>query len=234
MGESRHDLRTTFAALAMVAASPLASAACPSAVRGTVSEGGSTLSAQWLFDAQMSEGRRARTWRHAWTGINGALAVGQFALLPWASTDQRLELVVGGVGSTASAAFTWFLPLEVEATLDRKVEAKNPCERLRIEEQYAAAGSTDEAGRVTWPWHLGNLGAGLLYMTIVGVGTGRWDKAALDGVAAFGLGELQLLTQPTRLASRLETYGRRDRAGQAAWWFHPVSGGITFNVGAAF
>src|SRR6185295_17455787 len=113
-------------ALALVAAPTLARAACPSAVRGTISERGAALSAQWLYDAQANEARRARTWRYAWTGINGALALGQFALLPFGSNDQRLEWAVGGVGSAANAVFTWLVPLEVESALGRNSEASRP------------------------------------------------------------------------------------------------------------
>src|SRR4051794_105775 len=101
MGHARHGIAIVLAA-ALVTAPSRARAGCPSTVRGTVSEQGARLSAQWLYDAQATEAQRARRWRYAWTGINGALAVGQFALFPWASSDQRLELGVGGVGSLAN------------------------------------------------------------------------------------------------------------------------------------
>jgi hypothetical protein len=232
MGRARRRIGNIVIAFALVAAPTPVRGACPSVVRGAVSERGANLSAQWLYDVQVTEARRARTWRYAWTGINGALAVGQFALIPWASNDQRLEFAVGGVGSTATAIVTWFVPLEVEATLGRSSDANRPCERLRVEEQFATAASADESGRVTWPWHALSLAGGLGYMAIVGIGTGNWDKAALDGAAAFVLGELQLFTQPTRLASRFETYARRDR--RTAWGIRPANGGIAFYVGAMF
>jgi len=232
------------AGLALVLALSTASAAnasCPSIARAPMSDRGSTLSGQWLYDARMREARRARTWRYAWTGINGAIAVGSFALLPLVPSEQRLELVIGGVGSTATALLTWFVPLEVEATLDRKVKATSLCDGLRIEEELTAAAAEDEAVRVSWPFHLINLGAGALYTVIVGVGTpllvgkDRWASGVVDGVVAFALGEAQLFTQPTRLAGRYEAYGRRDRAPRALGWVQPVAGGgAVFTLGSSF
>ncbi len=97
-------------------------AACPSLARGNLSDRGASLSVDWLYDAQLREARRARTWRYVWTGINGVLAVGSFALLPFVERDQRIELVVGGAGSTVASLFTWFVPLDIEAALARKVQ----------------------------------------------------------------------------------------------------------------
>jgi hypothetical protein len=201
-----------------------------------VSEEGARLSAQWLYDAQLSEARRARTWRYTWTGVNGGLAVASFALIPFASKDQRLELWVGGVGSTLSTAMTLFWPLEVESTLGRNVKPGTPCERLRIEEQLAGTASDDEAGRVTLPWHIVNLGVGGIYTTIIGLGSGRWDSGVIDGLIAFGLGELQLFTQPTRFVDRYEAYGQRDRNVRAAFWVHPIDdrGGFALGVSGTF
>ncbi len=227
-----HVVGATAAALVTLAA-PVR-AACPSLARASPSERGATLSADWLYDAELRDARRARTWRYAWTGINGALAVGSFGLLPLVQSEQRLELVVGGIGSTVAAVFTWFVPLEVEATLDRKVALASACQRLAVEERFVAAAAADEASRVTWPWHLLNLGFGISYTLIVGLGADRWESGILDGVVAFGLGELQLFTQPTGLARKWEAYGQKPGLGRTAWRVRALPGRREFALTLQF
>jgi hypothetical protein len=180
--------------------------------RKTMSETRSRASARWLYDAQVREARRARVWRYAWTGINGTLAVGSVALIPFTSSEKHLELAVSGVGSTISTFATVLWPLDVEAHVNREFSRTDPCSGLEGEEASAAFAAADEAGRVTWPWHLLNVAVGGVYFAIVGFGTHRWDDAAWDGLSAFAIGEAQLLTQPTRLASRLDVYREARRA----------------------
>src|SRR5438552_1694007 len=204
------------ASLTLFVAAPALFAACPSLARGSLSEPGARLSGQWLYEAQLRDARGARTWRYVWSGINGTLGVASFAAMPFVSRDQRIELAVGGTYSTIATLFTWFVPLEVEATLDRKSSAPNVCEGLRIEEQFASAAAADERSRVTWPWHLLNVGAGALYTVIVGVGTDRWVNGVVDGVATVVVGEAQLFTQPTRLAAQYDAYGRAGASSRPA------------------
>src|SRR5260221_306477 len=52
------------------------------------------------------EARRAATWRYAWTGINGAFAVGSFAAIPLVDPQARPDFVLGGIGSTLSTVIT--------------------------------------------------------------------------------------------------------------------------------
>jgi len=219
MGRTGAHVAAAALGLTIATAAPSLRAACPSLVRGTLSEPGARLSGQWLYDAQMSDARRARTWRYAWSGINGGLAVGSFALMPFVERDRRIELAVGGVYSTVSAVFTWFVPLEVESTLDRKSLAVPLCQGLRFEVEFAATAAADEAGRVTWPWHALNVGAGALYTAIMGFGLGQWVNGVVDGVLTVAVGETQLLTQPTRLSRQWEAYGRAPT--HHAFWLQP-------------
>jgi hypothetical protein len=206
---------------AVVTAVSGARAACPTSARGTQSDLGARLSGQWLYEAELRDARRARVWRYAWSGVNGGLAVGAFGLMPFASRDQRIELAVGGVYSTAAAVFTWFVPLEVESTLDRRGSPVALCQGLHLEETFAAAAAADEADRVTWPWHALNFGAGALYTTIVVLGTGQWVNGIVDGVLTVVLGEAQLITQPTRLANQWETYDQAGAGPRHAFWVSP-------------
>jgi hypothetical protein len=191
---------------------PSVRAACPSLARGSLSEPGARLSGQWLYDAQLRDAHRARTWRYVWSGVNGGLAVTSFALMPFVTRDQRVELAVGGAYSTVAAAFTWFVPLEVESALDRRGKAVPLCQGLHLEEQFASEAAADEAARVTWPWHALNFVAGGAYTAIVGFGTGQWVNGVVDGVLTVAVGEAQLFTQPTHLASEWEAYGRAKSA----------------------
>jgi hypothetical protein len=218
----RAHLAAAALGVTVVTVAPALRAACPSTARGSLSEPGARLSGQWLYDAQLRDARRARVWRYAWSGINAGLAVGSFGVMPFVSRDQRIELAVGGVYSTVATVFTWFVPLEVESTLDRRGDAVPLCQGLRLEEGYASVSAADEAGRVTWPWHALNVGAGALYTTIVGLGTGRWVNGIVDGVLTVVVGEAQLLTQPTRLANEWEAYGRANSAPRHAFWVDPV------------
>jgi hypothetical protein len=218
-----------------VAASPL-HAACPSLVRGSLSEPGSRLSGQWLYEAELRDARRAHTWRYVWSGFNGAVAVGSFAAMPFVSSDRRIELAVGGVYSAVGAVFTWFVPLEIEGTLDRRSSAGTLCQGLHIEEELAARAAADEASRVEWPWHLLNVGAGTLYTAIVGFGTHQWTNGVVDGVGTFVVGEAQLLTQPTRFSRQYEAYGRASGTSRRAWWVLPAreQGALVVALGATF
>ena len=207
--------------LGIVTAAPALRAACPSIARGSLSEPGARLAGQWLYDAQLRDARRARTWRYAWSGINGGLAIGSFGLMPFVERDRRIELAVGGVYSTVSAVFTWFVPLEVEATLDRRNKPVSLCEGLRIEEELTATAAADEAGRVTWPWHALNVAAGALYTAIMGFGLDQWANGVVDGVLTIAVGETQLLTQPTRLSRQWDAYGQASSASHHAFWVTP-------------
>jgi hypothetical protein len=215
-------------AFAVAAVGSKAHAACPS-VRGSMSERGATLSGQWLYEARLREAHRARTWRYAWTGINGGLAVGSFALMPFVSRDRRIELAVGGVESTIGAALTWFLPFEVEATLDRRSQASNVCAGLRIEEELTQNAAEEEIARRQWPWHLLNFGAGAAYTAIVGVTTDNWVNAAVDGVVTFAVAETQLFTQPIHLSRQYDAYRRAPL--HAAWQPFPIVARETFAIG---
>jgi hypothetical protein len=174
--------------------------------RTEITEDFADASARWLYQVQVSEARRARVWRYSWTGINGALALSSFAAIPLTSSESHFELALSGVGSTISTFTTILWPLDAERSVGRPGPHTNPCEDLQSEEELASSAAADEASRVTWPWHVLNLAVGGVYFGLVGIGTHRWGNAVWDGVSAFAIGEAQLLTQPTRLTSRMEAY----------------------------
>lgn len=127
---------------------------------------------------------RAHTHRLAWTTVNGALAVGSFALIPLVDRDSRKDYIVSGVGSVLGTVATVFFPLRVE----HHTAASD-----------FAADAEDERARIAWPWHLANLSVSALAGGIIGFGFHHGWSGVAQGVGSFALGEAQLFTQPTAL-----------------------------------
>lgn len=149
----------------------------------------------------VAEAGRARTWRYAWTGINAgsmALSLGGIPILPKSETP---ALAVGAATSAVSGLFTWFWPLDVEDDAETALHlgCRPPAERdselLRLREHSAR----DEASRIQWPWHVGNFVTALIPGAILWFGFNRKLDGALASVGGFAFGEIELLTQPTRL-----------------------------------
>src|SRR5260370_25897518 len=91
--------------------------------------------------------------------------------MPFVSRDQRIELAVGGTYSPVAVVFTWFVPLEVEGTLDPKPSPVDLCRGLRIAAEATASAPTEDLARRSWPWHVLTVGAGALYTALVGCTT---------------------------------------------------------------
>jgi hypothetical protein len=157
-----------------------------------------------LTRSLMAEAQRAFVWRTTWTAINGALGAGSFAALLVLPRSQRPQLIIGGIFSTVGTALTWFLPLDVE----NDAELAEPLSRLpeperrrRVTELYAHA-AKDESDRVQWPWHLITIAAAFIPATIIWVGYRQLVEGLVQLLSGVAIGELTLLTQPTRLAHR--------------------------------
>ncbi len=154
-----------------------------------------------LVAALREQGARAHTHRLVWTSVNGALAVGSFALIPFVARDSRKDFVVSGVGSVLGTAATVFFPLRVEtdaAELDA-IESLPPAERSARLRELFRADADDERERLAWPWHVANLGVSALAGGIIGFGFHHAESGIAQGVGSFVLGEAQLFTQPTGL-----------------------------------
>ena len=144
---------------------------------------------------------RARTYRYAWTGVNGALAVGSFALLPVVERSSRPDFVVAGVGSLLGTVATLAFPLRVEsdeAELDAiaRLPDGERHERLRTALRVDAQ---DERSRLSLPWHVVNFGVSALAGGIIAFGFHHTLSGITQGVGSFVLGEVQLFSQPTGL-----------------------------------
>jgi hypothetical protein len=161
-----------------------------------------------LDDALIAEARRAYVWRITWTAIYAGLTIGAVAAVPVSSDTDAPSLWIGAISSGVSALYSWFLPLEVEASpgvlASMRDAPGSASRRTRVAAMYSAA-SADERSRVTWPWHLLNAVFSLVPAIILWAGFDQFAAGLLQFGAGVVLGEAALLTQPNRLTGRVVT-----------------------------
>jgi hypothetical protein len=145
-----------------------------------------------------AEARRARVWRYSWTGVNAALAVGSFAVVPFVDSESRPDWVVSGTGSAITTVLTFAWPLRVESA-EAELAALPIIERRKHLPRLLRESAEDEHDRVTWPWHAANVGLSALVGGIIAFGYGHYESGLITGLSGVALGEAQLLTQPTGL-----------------------------------
>jgi hypothetical protein len=158
-------------------------------------------SADRLEAAIAREAGRARTWRLVWGYVNDAFAMYSFTALPLVDRPHRIDYAASGVGSVASAALTFGLPLDVEGAARPLYDARAlaPCARLEKLRSLRAAYADDERARVTWPWHALNVVLAGAVLALVGGGLGHVVDGLTSAAGTLAVGELQLVTQPTGL-----------------------------------
>jgi hypothetical protein len=149
-----------------------------------------------------AEAHKARTWRYTWTTLNGGSMVLSLAAIPILPRSTRPDLVLGAATSALSGAVTWFWPLDVEddAQLAERAECWSPSERGPELVRLRRHSAEDEAERIRWPWHVGNLVTSLIPGAILWFGFHEHVDGILSAAGSFASGEVELLTQPTRLA----------------------------------
>jgi hypothetical protein len=180
--------------------------------------------------ALRAEAGRARTWRYVWAGVNGGLTVGAFVALPLDDREARPDWIVSGVGSGITVLACWFFPLRVESAVD-ELDALPLAERARQLPRLYRESADDEQSRVTWPWHVANVGLSALGGGIIAFGYDHYLSGAITAGVGAALGEAQLFTQPTGLgqgqAARLPLprLGFTPRIGRAtAVWTLSLTG----------
>lgn len=179
-----------------------------------------------------AEARAARTWRYTWSGINAGLMVGSFAIAPLVQKEDRPDWIVSGIGSGVTVLATWFFPLRVESAVD-ELEALPP-EQCRAQLAPLSLESLrDERARVTWPWHVLNLGLSAAAGGIIAFGYRHYASGVVTGVVGASLGEAQLFTQPIMASAQPQSQRPVPRLA-----FVPASGGVpatwTLSVASAF
>ena len=161
-----------------------------------------------LDDALIAEARRAYVWRITWTAIYAGLTIGAVAAVPVSSDTDAPSLWIGAISSGVSALYSWFLPLDVEASPRALASMRDApgsaSRRTRVAAMYSAA-SADERSRVTWPWHVLNAVFSLVPAIILWAGFDQFAAGLLQFGAGIVLGEAALITQPNRLTGRAVT-----------------------------
>jgi hypothetical protein len=145
-----------------------------------------------------TEADRAWTWRRNWTLINAGLMAGSFAVVPLVEREDRPDWIISGAGSGITALTTWFFPLRVESAA-AELEALPASERAEQLPRLWHESAEDEHDRVTWPWHVANVALSAGAGAIIAFGYHHYVSGAVTAVAGSALGEVQILTQPTRL-----------------------------------
>jgi hypothetical protein len=154
------------------------------------------------------EAHRARVWRYAWTGVNGALMVGSFVAVPLVPSEERPDYIIGGIGSAVNTATSFFMPLRVESA-EAELDEMPASERPKHVRRLVLESAEDERARVTWPWHALNVGMAIIPGAIIAFGYGHYTSGLTTTLVGTALGEVQLFTQPTGLPLSCEASGFR-------------------------
>jgi hypothetical protein len=145
------------------------------------------------------EADRAWAWRRNWTLINVGVMAGSLGVVPFVDRESRPDWIVSGASSGITALATFIWPLRVESAA-AELEALPPAERARQLPRLWRESAEDEHDRVTWPWHLANFGLSAAAGAVIAFGYRHYASGALTAAAGTALGELQIVTQPTRLS----------------------------------
>jgi hypothetical protein len=154
------------------------------------------------------DGQRNDTWRWAWTGIDLGLFVGQIALLPVFSSDaKRIELGVNAGKAALVPVLLALHPPRVIADarlLDDRLAATtldghvvDPCIARSRAQEILERDAADEQFTTGWFAHVFVVGGNVAVGVVEGLVLGDWLGAILQTVGSIGVGELQILTQPT-------------------------------------
>lgn len=188
---------------------------------------------EFLRDRLEAERGSARAWTWSFGLVNGGLTAGQLAgaVVVRRSSDRAL-LLAGAATSALGVGQILFAPITPSR---RALEegGDGPCLQLRrLEDELSRRARNERVGSGTAA-QLGNLVINVGF----GLAAGLLAHRALPGLATFGLGwglgELQILTEPTGLVDALEDYraGRlgaggpgASRGGWSVWAAGPTVG----------
>ena len=153
----------------------------------------------------------ARRWSITWGVIDGALVVGQLAAIPFNQDRATRALLAAGAASGA-LAFVQLLFFPVAVSPPPPRPGADPCAVVGELERLLELGARNQALGSGPIAHASNalINAGL------GIGAGFAGRSVATGVLTFaiglGIGEAQILTQPTDLVHARDRYRAADLA----------------------
>jgi hypothetical protein len=153
----------------------------------------------------------ALLWTRSFQIGYSALTVGQLVAVPFTSDPVgRSILIIGSASSALALLPSLLLPLTVISDAPRMAElAAGPGERCAVLAEAEAAlrrGAESEAFASGILAHVGNVVVNLGIGLFIGLYYHRWPAAGITFALGVGVGELQILTQPTALVGDLRRY----------------------------
>jgi hypothetical protein len=179
---------------------------CPTVTGTTLSRAAAGEHAQRVAAQLSDEATRARRWTIGWTIAYGALTAAQ-GIPAFFVGDKglRADLVVGAATSAIGLLGVAVLPPEVLAchtSLTRELgdgTLADSCAAGLRADQLRAAAVDDEAFATGPVMHLANAVVNIAAGLVLGLGYDRWASGAITAASGIAVGELQILTAPTRL-----------------------------------
>lgn len=171
----------------------------------------------FLQDAMNNDAAHANAWRWGWVGGYGAVVLAQGILVPFMPHElDRIDRYVGAVSAVVGMIPPLLTPPQVLAdgpAFDARVQALSAnatplerCELLAWGETLAARSALAEARAQAPLGHVIKLAFNLVTTAFLGFVFNDWVGAVFGGGAGIVLGEVQVLTAPTKLVDHWEHY----------------------------
>lgn len=181
-----------------------------------------------LDEAQL----HGQIWYYGWFAVNsGGLIASTGLALTTHSHDDRVSNSVEAGKAAIGVADLLLRPLPARLGADPiRTMPGSPRERSQAAEALLQANAARaELNRTLWP-HLGNAIINLIGGGIV-LAFGDWEDAAFTTGLDFVIGEIEILTEPSRaiddLAAYRSRYGELPRPTGSSWHLSPSLHGVT-------
>lgn len=179
---------------------------CPTSTGTTLSRAAAGDHTQRVAAQLSDESTRARRWVVGWTITYGALTAVQ-AIPAFIVDDRglRADLVVGAATSAIGLLGVAVLPPQVLAshtTLSRELgdgSLADACVAGLRADQLRAAAVDDEVFATGPVMHAANALVNIAAGLVLGLAYDRWTSGAITAASGIAIGEVQILTAPTRL-----------------------------------
>ncbi len=182
-----------------------------------------------------------RTWTTVFSLSYLGLVAAQMGLIVIVDDPgARIDFAIGAVGSMIGVASLAIFRAPV--LVDRaSIEELAPramsgdCAALAEAEAFLEADASNEDFGTSWLIHVGNVVFNLGIGLVMGLGYDRWISGAISAGVGILVGEVQILTRPTRMLDTLRRYqaGELGDDGAASLRVVPIVSPAQFGVGVS-